>query len=92
VVVHGIDAVLVTHLHQDHLDGTAIELLPKDVPLFCAPGDADTLAGHGFTALRPVDGVADWDGVPIARTDGVHGPLGPSPPAAPASSRAARSS
>jgi L-ascorbate metabolism protein UlaG (beta-lactamase superfamily) len=79
VVVQGLDAVLVTHLHQDHLDGTAIRLLPKDVPLFCAPGDADTLAGHGFADLRPVDDVADWDGVPIARTDGVHGPLGPSP-------------
>jgi L-ascorbate metabolism protein UlaG (beta-lactamase superfamily) len=79
VVVQGIDAALVTHLHQDHLDGTAIELLPKDVPVFCAPGDADALAGHDFTRLRPVDDVADWDGVPIARTDGVHGPLGPSP-------------
>jgi L-ascorbate metabolism protein UlaG (beta-lactamase superfamily) len=79
VVVHGINAVLVTHLHQDHLDGTAIRLLPKDVPLFCAPGDADTLRGHGFTDVRPVADTADWDGVPIARTDGVHGPLGPSP-------------
>ena len=48
-VVQGIDAVLVTHLHQDHLDATAIRLLPKDVPLFCAPGDADALRGHGFT-------------------------------------------
>jgi L-ascorbate metabolism protein UlaG (beta-lactamase superfamily) len=79
VVVQGIDAVLVTHLHEDHLDGTAIRLLPKDVPLFCAPGDADTLRGHGFTDVRPVAEAADWDGVPIARTDGVHGPLGPSP-------------
>jgi L-ascorbate metabolism protein UlaG (beta-lactamase superfamily) len=79
VVVRRIDAVLVTHLHQDHLDDTAIRLLPKDVPLFCAPGDAETLRGHGFTDLRPVGDTADWDGVPIARTDGVHGPLGPSP-------------
>jgi L-ascorbate metabolism protein UlaG (beta-lactamase superfamily) len=79
VAVQGIDAVLVTHLHQDHLDSAAIRLLPKDVPLFCAPGDAETLRGHGFTDLRPVDEVVDWDGVPITRTDGVHGPLGPSP-------------
>jgi L-ascorbate metabolism protein UlaG (beta-lactamase superfamily) len=78
-VVDGIDAVLVTHLHQDHLDDTAIRLLPKAVPLFCAPGDADTLRGHGFTDLRPVEDTVDWDGVPIHRTDGVHGPLGPSP-------------
>jgi L-ascorbate metabolism protein UlaG (beta-lactamase superfamily) len=78
-VVQGVDAVLVTHLHQDHLDETAIRLLPKDVPLFCAPGDVDALRDHGFTDLRPVDDTADWDGVPIARTGGVHGPLGPSP-------------
>ena len=78
-IVEGIDAVLVTHLHEDHLDSAAIRLLPKDVPLFCAPGDADALRGHGFTDVRPVADTADWDGVPIARTDGVHGPLGPSP-------------
>jgi len=78
-VLRGIDAVLVTHLHQDHLDDTAIRLLGKDVPLFCAPGDTETLRGHGFTDLRPVVDAVDWDGVPIARTDGVHGPLGPSP-------------
>jgi L-ascorbate metabolism protein UlaG (beta-lactamase superfamily) len=78
-IVEGIDAVLVTHLHEDHLDSAAIRLLPKDVPLFCAPGDADALRGHGFTDVRPVADTADWDGVPIARTDGVHGGLGPSP-------------
>ena len=78
-IVEGIDAVLVTHLHEDHLDSAAIRLLPSDVPLFCAPGDSDALRGHGFTDVRPVADTADWDGVPIARTDGVHGPLGPSP-------------
>jgi L-ascorbate metabolism protein UlaG (beta-lactamase superfamily) len=79
VVVHGIDGVVVTHLHQDHLDATAIRLLPKDVPLFCAPGDADTLRGHGFGDVRAVDDAVDWDGLRIVRTEGVHGPLGPSP-------------
>jgi len=78
-IVEGIDAVLVTHLHEDHLDSAAIRLLPSDVPLFCAPGDSDALRGHGFTDVRPVADTADWDGVPIARTDGVHGALGPSP-------------
>ena len=29
VVVAGVDAVLVTHLHQDHFDATAAELLPQ---------------------------------------------------------------
>ena len=79
VVVKRIDGIVVTHLHQDHLDATAIALLPKDIPLFCAPDDAETLRGHGFGDVRPVDTSVDWDGLRITRTDGVHGPLGPSP-------------
>ena len=77
VVVEGAAAVLVTHLHRDHLDETAIALLPRDVPVFCAPGDADTLRGHGFGDVRPIEETIDWDGVRIARTGGVHGSLGP---------------
>jgi L-ascorbate metabolism protein UlaG (beta-lactamase superfamily) len=79
VVVQGLAGLLVTHLHRDHLDDTGIELSPKDVPLFCAPGDAETLRGHGFADVRPVEDAAEWDGVRISRTDGVHGEMGPSP-------------
>ena len=79
VVVHGLDAIVVTHLHQDHFDATAAALLPKDVPLFCAPDDSETLRGHGFNDVRPVDDRVDWEGTAITRTAGVHGPLGPSP-------------
>jgi L-ascorbate metabolism protein UlaG (beta-lactamase superfamily) len=77
VVVQGLSALLVTHLHQDHLDATAVALAPKDVPVFCAPGDEDALRGHGFADVRPVEDAVDWDGVRIARTRGVHGSLGP---------------
>jgi L-ascorbate metabolism protein UlaG (beta-lactamase superfamily) len=79
VVVEGADAVLFTHLHSDHLDDTALELLPRELPLFCAPADADTLRGHGFRDVRPVEAMVEWDGVRIARTDGIHGQLGPTP-------------
>jgi L-ascorbate metabolism protein UlaG (beta-lactamase superfamily) len=77
IVVEGAAAVLVTHLHSDHLDETAIGLLPRELPVFCAPGDADTLGGHGFRDVRPVEATLDWDGVRIARTGGIHGSLGP---------------
>jgi len=73
VVVEGVDAVLVTHLHQDHFDATAAELLPKDVPLLCQPEDVERLRAHGFTDLRPVEDRLTWEGVEVTRTPARHG-------------------
>src|SRR4029079_15116098 len=73
VAVQGIDAVLVTHLHQDHFDATAAALLPRDVPLFCQPEDVERLGGHGFTDLRPVADTLAWEGVELTRTPQRHG-------------------
>jgi L-ascorbate metabolism protein UlaG (beta-lactamase superfamily) len=38
-VVRGIDAVIVTHRHRDHLDSRGEALVPRDVPVFCQPED-----------------------------------------------------
>jgi L-ascorbate metabolism protein UlaG (beta-lactamase superfamily) len=73
VVVAGIDAVLLTHLHRDHFDGTAKALLPREVPVFCQPQDAERLHADGFTDVRPVHADAQLGDVLIARTDGHHG-------------------
>jgi L-ascorbate metabolism protein UlaG (beta-lactamase superfamily) len=73
VVVTRLNAVIVTHLHRDHLDDTAIELLSPDLPLFAQPEDEERLRGHGFTDVRPVADEVDWDGVRIVRTAGRHG-------------------
>ena len=35
-IINGIDAVIVTHLHLDHWDDIAKEVLPKEIKLFCA--------------------------------------------------------
>jgi L-ascorbate metabolism protein UlaG (beta-lactamase superfamily) len=72
VVVAGIDAVLVTHLHRDHFDGTAERLLPRSVPVFCQPDDEARLRELAFDA-RPVETTLDWDGLRLARTGGQHG-------------------
>jgi L-ascorbate metabolism protein UlaG (beta-lactamase superfamily) len=73
VVVAGLDAAIVTHLHRDHLDDTAIALLPTDVPLFAQPEDEERLRGHGFTDVRPVEHELEWDGIRIVRTPARHG-------------------
>jgi L-ascorbate metabolism protein UlaG (beta-lactamase superfamily) len=71
-VVRGLDAVLVTHRHRDHLDGRAEELLPRDVPVFCQPEDEAALRELGLDA-RAVDDAVDWDGLRITRTPAQHG-------------------
>ena len=71
-IVTGLDAVLVPHRHRDHLDGTAEELLPRDVPVFCQPEDEDALRELGLD-VRAVDDALEWDGLRILRTPARHG-------------------
>jgi L-ascorbate metabolism protein UlaG (beta-lactamase superfamily) len=73
VVVEGVDAVLLTHMHQDHFDPTAVALLPKDLPLLCQPEDVERLRAHGFTDLRPVEDTMELDGTTVTRTPARHG-------------------
>ena len=73
VAVRGLDAVLVTHLHEDHLDATAIELLDPALPVLGQPQDAETLRGHGFRDVRPVDPRIELGPLGVTRTDGRHG-------------------
>src|SRR4051812_48672043 len=72
-VTDGVDAVLVTHLHADHLDEAAIRALPPSLPLFCQPEDVERLREHGFTDLRPVEDGADFGAITITRTPARHG-------------------
>jgi L-ascorbate metabolism protein UlaG (beta-lactamase superfamily) len=73
VVVSGLDAVLVTHMHQDHFDATAAELLPKELPVLCQPEDVERLRGHGFADVRPVHGTVELDRITLTRTPARHG-------------------
>jgi L-ascorbate metabolism protein UlaG (beta-lactamase superfamily) len=73
--VSGLDAVLLTHTHVDHLDAAGVTALPRDLPFFCQPADLGVLAPLGFADLRPVpDGAPlEWDGLRVWRTGGRHG-------------------
>lgn len=72
-VIDGIEMVLVSHLHQDHFDAAAQEMLQKDLPLFCQPEDETKIKEFGFDNVRPVDQSIDWEGITITRTPAQHG-------------------
>jgi L-ascorbate metabolism protein UlaG (beta-lactamase superfamily) len=73
VVIEGVEAVLLTHMHQDHFDPTAAALLRPDMPVLCQPEDADRLRAHGFTDVRPVEDRLTWEGIEVTRTPARHG-------------------
>jgi L-ascorbate metabolism protein UlaG (beta-lactamase superfamily) len=70
-LVERLDAVLVTHLHRDHLDSAGARLLPRSVPVFCQAVDAERLRDLGLDA-RPINDELDWEGVRVARVGGRH--------------------
>jgi L-ascorbate metabolism protein UlaG (beta-lactamase superfamily) len=72
-LVRDLDGIVVTHLHADHLDDTAVDLLKGDRPVLCQPEDAETLRERGFTDARPVEDSLEVDGIQVARTAGQHG-------------------
>jgi L-ascorbate metabolism protein UlaG (beta-lactamase superfamily) len=68
-----IDAVLVTHTHRDHWDARAVELLPKQLPIFCQPEDEVKIQQAGFATVHPIVGQHQWRGIEFQRTGGQHG-------------------
>jgi L-ascorbate metabolism protein UlaG (beta-lactamase superfamily) len=65
-VVAGVDLCIVTHLHSDHFDDAADEVLPRDVPILTQPESAAALAARGFTNIA-----VDHPSIPMTR--GRHG-------------------
>ncbi len=66
------DGVLVTHLHGDHWDGLAAELVSDGLDVLCQPEDVDTLRAAGVRPV-PVADELDWQGLRVRRTGGQHG-------------------
>ena len=72
-VLAGIEMALISHLHPDHFDSLAQQLLPKNIQLYCQPGDEYQIKEAGFSNIMTVDGSVDWHGITITRTAGQHG-------------------
>jgi L-ascorbate metabolism protein UlaG (beta-lactamase superfamily) len=75
-ILDGVELVVVSHLHTDHFDSVAKARVPKHLPLICRPGDEGRIAEAGFTDIRPLLDVFDWNGLVFTRRKGSHG-LGP---------------
>jgi len=72
-VLADVEMVLISHLHPDHFDSVAQQLLPGNTQIHCQPGDEPQIKVAGFSNVRAVDGSVDWHGMRITRTPGRHG-------------------
>lgn len=81
-----IDAILISHLHWDHLDVPSLRDLGRDIPTFVPAGSGSWLRGAGFTDVREltVGGTASIGGVVVRAVTAIHSgyrpPFGPTAP------------
>jgi L-ascorbate metabolism protein UlaG (beta-lactamase superfamily) len=72
-VIDGVTALLVTHTHSDHWDGTAAQVLSKSIPLFGQLEDEARFRSQGFSNAQTIQDTFHWKGIEIRRTGGQHG-------------------
>ena len=84
--LRGVDAVLISHLHWDHLDVPSLRDLGRDTPIFVPAGAGPWMGSAGFTHVREmaVGASVDVGGVVVRAVPAVHSgyrpPLGPTAP------------
>lgn len=73
-IIHDIDAVIVTHLHLDHFDDAAKEVLPKDIKMFVQnEEDAKEVKNAGFQNIEVLQEDTVFEGIQLIKTKGEHG-------------------
>jgi L-ascorbate metabolism protein UlaG (beta-lactamase superfamily) len=73
-LIEGIDALIITHLHLDHYDEAAKQLLPKQLPVFSQnEDDAQALRNDGFTNVTILGEDTSFEGIRLIKTKGEHG-------------------
>ena len=69
-----VDAVIVTHLHENHWDQAARGALSKDLPVVTQNNtDADVIRGQCFNDVRVLSEDSDFGGVRLIKAAGRHG-------------------
>jgi L-ascorbate metabolism protein UlaG (beta-lactamase superfamily) len=72
-IINDLDYLLLTHLHFDHFDKKAIDIIPKTKSIFCSPTDSKKLHSIGFLQTHSIEGPYEIDGITIKRYPAVHG-------------------
>ncbi|AHG72706.1 Beta-lactamase fold protein [Mannheimia sp. USDA-ARS-USMARC-1261] len=73
-ILKGIDAVIVTHTHDDHWDEVAQKLIDKNLPIFVQDAnDAKIIRAQGFKDVRVVGKNTEFKQVKLSKTGGQHG-------------------
>ena len=69
------DAIILTHIHEDHWDAAARNLVPRDMPIFTQDEkDAAKVREDGFTNVRILTEEGfDFKGTRLVKTLGKHG-------------------
>lgn len=68
-----IDAVAITHLHPDHWDAAAIELIDKNTAILCPAIISDQITKQGFQNVMAIENHILWNDIDISITEGQHG-------------------
>lgn len=68
-----VDAILSTHIHPDHFDEKAIELLDKKIPIIAQSSDEKALNDFGFNNIIAIEKTIDYKGIKITRVKAQHG-------------------
>lgn len=72
-VITGADFFILSHLHSDHFDPAAAEMLEKSSLIFCQPTDETSLREKGFNQVISVADAIEKNGITLTRIPGQHG-------------------
>jgi L-ascorbate metabolism protein UlaG (beta-lactamase superfamily) len=72
-VISNVDLVLISHLHSDHFDPLAKEILNKDIEIVCQPEDEREICSNGFRNVIPLGNTITWNDIQITPTACQHG-------------------
>jgi len=73
-ILQGIDAVIITHTHLDHIDPASLKIMDKAITVFVQDSkDADFMKKDGFTNLSILGDGTRFGDVTLHKTPGKHG-------------------